>query len=132
MLASVRKDLGQSWLCVDSRLHLGNEFRVERPPVAGGPVRLVVSNFDGRSGDTIHIDLWTFSDNHPEKPWAEVQMVWTQDHQRFKTVWEDVWGEVWVSSMEWDGEAPVVVHFDLHGARDGKPHTASGEVTLPR
>jgi hypothetical protein len=132
ILAGVAKDLGQPWVCIDSRLMHGKSFSVKRLSSEGGPVRLVVSDFSGLSGDTIDIDLWKLNEEQPGKPWIEASIVWTQDIRPFETSWDDVSGQVWISSMDWSSEAPVVVHFDLHGMRNGKPHTASGEVTLPR
>jgi hypothetical protein len=132
ILSRVAKDLGQPWVCIDSRLSLGESFHVKRNSVEGGPVRLVVSNFGDLSGDTIHIDLWKLNEEQPQKPWIETSIVSRQDVQPFETPWDDLSGQVWISSMDWTGGVPVVVHFDLRGTRDGKPHSASGEITMPR
>lgn len=128
ILGNVRKDLGAQWLFIDSRLCLGKEFHVKRVPRDDGTVRLAIDDFFGLARNMIDIDLWKLDD---EKPWVEASIVWLQDTQPFQTPWTDVSGQVWISSMDWTGKTPVVVHFDLRGMRDGTAHSASGEVKLP-
>ena len=128
IVASVGDCVGEPFFSVDSRRAFDNRFHVRSELREGHVLHLVVDNFGGYGGTQVTLDVTRIDERRVS---AVASVTWSRDYgPPFKGSWDDVFGEVRVSSTSWYAPSSLVVQFDLSGSIDDRPHTADGHVIV--
>jgi hypothetical protein len=120
----------EPWMLSRNGMVKAGEIHAKREILPDGIVRLVIDDANGFSSHTVTIDLSTGSDG---AAMANAMVDWIRDAGKpSHGTMSNLVGHVGVDSINWTGEQPLVVSFDLHGQIAGAPSCVHGEVSIPR
>ena len=128
VVTTVGNGVGQQFFRVDSSTFRDHMVHVHSELREGHVLSLVIDNFDGFGGTQVMLDVTNIDDRRLS---AVAAVAWSRDYgPPFHGPWEDVFGEVSVSSTNWAASSSIVVHFNLGGTIDEKSHATDGEVIV--